>query len=209
MTPRRKGLLLVTMEPPSELEEEFNDWYDTEHLPQRRALPGFESASRWVCIEGWPRWAALYDLVGTDAVATLEYQMVSGERATPWSRRILPRTAGYMRIVAEQLWPGDALTLPTQPQSRLLIARYRLPASQARDAAAELAARATELAGLLQVRAFGSEADDEFWIIAEFGRPMLPEEATNVFTDVRGGSAVMLNLYGPYRRASTGDRSRS
>ena len=58
---RSKGLLLVTMEPPASLEDEFNDWYDTEHFPQRRGLPGFESASRWVCIEGWPRWAALYD----------------------------------------------------------------------------------------------------------------------------------------------------
>ncbi len=48
--PDPKGLLLVTMEPPASLEDEFNDWYDTEHAPQRRALPGFESASRWACL---------------------------------------------------------------------------------------------------------------------------------------------------------------
>jgi hypothetical protein len=36
-----KGLLLVMMEPPACLEEEFNDWYDTEHLPQRRSLTWF------------------------------------------------------------------------------------------------------------------------------------------------------------------------
>ena len=68
---RSKGLLLVTMEPPASLEDEFNDWYDTEHFPQRRGLPGFESASRWVCIEGWPRWAALYDLESVGVLARL------------------------------------------------------------------------------------------------------------------------------------------
>ena len=30
------------------MEEEFNAWYDTEHLPERLAIPGFRSARRWV-----------------------------------------------------------------------------------------------------------------------------------------------------------------
>jgi hypothetical protein len=51
-----KGLLLVTMEPPACLEEEFNDWYDTEHLPQRRTAPYLVSkAPRGVCLSGWPK----------------------------------------------------------------------------------------------------------------------------------------------------------
>ena len=32
-----KPLLLVLMEPPAGMEAEFNDWYDTEHLPERPA----------------------------------------------------------------------------------------------------------------------------------------------------------------------------
>ena len=66
--PRRKGLLLVTMEPPAGLEEEFNDWYDHEHLPQRMRMPGFETGARFVCLEGWPRWLALYDLASLAAL---------------------------------------------------------------------------------------------------------------------------------------------
>src|SRR5215813_11634719 len=57
-----KGFLLVTMEPPPAFEEEFNAWYDTEHLPERLALPGFETARRFVCISGHPRYLAMYDL---------------------------------------------------------------------------------------------------------------------------------------------------
>jgi len=44
----RRGLLLTLTEPPPGMEEEFNAWYDEEHLPERLAIPGFRSARRWV-----------------------------------------------------------------------------------------------------------------------------------------------------------------
>jgi hypothetical protein len=31
-------------EPPAAMEEEFNPWYDTEHLAERLAITGFRSA---------------------------------------------------------------------------------------------------------------------------------------------------------------------
>src|SRR3954453_13674036 len=101
--PDAKALLLVTMEAPAGLEEEFNDWYDTEHLPQRCALPGFETGARFVCIDCWPRWLALYDLTSPAALESEAYRAVSGANNTSWSRRILPRTLGRMRIVGEQI----------------------------------------------------------------------------------------------------------
>ena len=86
-----KGLLMATMEPPATLEEEFQDWYDTEHFPERQNFPGFETAARWVCVDGWPRWLATYDLASMDAVQTPEYLSSNGDRASPWSKRILSR----------------------------------------------------------------------------------------------------------------------
>ncbi len=49
------GLLLAMMEPPSNIEEEFADWYETEHVPEREAIEGFLSARRLVCLSGWPK----------------------------------------------------------------------------------------------------------------------------------------------------------
>src|SRR4029450_2653304 len=46
-----KGLLLATMEPPANIEEEFQDWYDTEHFPERQTCAGFETARRFVCVD--------------------------------------------------------------------------------------------------------------------------------------------------------------
>jgi hypothetical protein len=43
-----RGLLLTMTEPPPQMEEEFNAWYDDEHLAERLAIPGFRSAKRWV-----------------------------------------------------------------------------------------------------------------------------------------------------------------
>src|SRR5437868_1913476 len=95
--------LAVLMEAPASLEEEFNDWYDTEHFPQRTALPGFLQGRRWVCLQGWPRYLAVYELIDSGALRTREYAEVCGEHSTPWSRRILPRTVGRQRLVLESL----------------------------------------------------------------------------------------------------------
>jgi hypothetical protein len=199
-----KALLLVTMEPPASLEEEFNDWYDTEHFPQRRGLPGFESASRWVCLEGWPRWLALYDIADTNAVETPAYQAVSGSNATPWSRRILPRTVGRARIVCRQAVPGAALGRPPAQVARLVVARY--PERLGATAQAALGARAAELPGLLQLRAFETVPDTagagpaETWVLAEFDRVPAPDRVRAALAEVEGLGARLLNTYAPYLR---------
>ena len=198
-----KGLLLVTMEPPSGLEDEFNDWYDTEHFPQRRALPGFESASRWVCLAGWPRWLALYDLVSPGALETAEYLAVSGQNSTPWSRRILPRTVGRSRIVAEQIAPGDAASRSPVTVSRLLLAGFAgVPAGRIADLAGDLTDRAARIEGLQQLRVFqgtGGSAD-AVWALAEIGRPVTLDPMIAAFGQVGGIGANLLNLYAPYHR---------
>ena len=180
-----KGLLLVLMEPPAPLEEEFNDWYDTEHFPQRRALPGVLTASRWVCLDGWPRWAALYDLESTGALDTPEYRAVSGPNSTPWSKRVLPRTAGRERLVFEQAG-SDQLT--RTDTVRLAIARYpgRVSAPRAMPT------------GCVALRAF--RGADETALLAEFDRPVRAEAVTEAFAVTDGVGASMLNLYAKYLR---------
>ena len=84
----RKGFLLVTMEPPPALEEEFNAWYDTEHVPQRMAIAGFETGRRYVCPSGSPRYLAVYDLAHRGVLESEAYLRVSLDRSTPWTRRI-------------------------------------------------------------------------------------------------------------------------
>jgi len=78
-----KGFLLVTMQPPPAFEEEFNAWYDTEHLPERLAVPGFETALRFVCISGHPRYLAMYDLAHSQVLDSPEYLKVAFAQLQP------------------------------------------------------------------------------------------------------------------------------
>lgn len=194
--PAGLALLLVTMEPPATLEEEFNDWYDSEHFPQRCALPGFIGGQRWVAVHGFPRYLALYDLAARSALESAEYRAVSGERATPWSRRLLPHTIGMMRIVADQIDPGDAVAVNAAEVARLVVARYR---GGSGEQAATLSLSAARLPGLRQVRVFAeAAADSASWLIAAFDRPHTIDTLSGALGAATG--ATLFNVYVPYWR---------
>lgn len=188
------GLLMVTMEPPAGMEAEFNDWYDTEHLPQRCALPGFLSGSRWVCLDGWPRWLALYDLASVSALRTPEYEAVSGPRSTPWSRRILPATVGRRRVVATQIHPGAELAPPPRDVARLGLAHY----SHLPQGGIDALVRAAEATGA-GLRLFSDEQDG-LWSLSTFAYVVTPEEALKSLGAASGTRPQMMNLYAPYWR---------
>jgi hypothetical protein len=113
-----KGLLLTMTEPLPEHEEEFNAWYDTEHFPERLAVPGFTSARRWVadepCDLGVPatqrigRYLATYELERPEVLDSAQYLKHVGDNATPWTKRSLGRAAVFRRWGCEQINPGDA-----------------------------------------------------------------------------------------------------
>ena len=42
------GLLVAGFNYSNAAEDEFNDWYDTEHIPERERTRGFINAQRWL-----------------------------------------------------------------------------------------------------------------------------------------------------------------
>jgi|SRR5579872_1194450 len=107
------GLLLALMEPEAKLQDEFDDWYDLEHIPHMSAVDGISSAQRFIAIEGWPRYAALYDLDEVGVLTSASYRAVTGGGFSPWSRRMLQHVRGWRRLTFEQLQPGRASLLDT------------------------------------------------------------------------------------------------
>lgn len=203
MTADRPALLMVAMEPPAAFEDEFNDWYDTEHFPQRLALPGFVAASRWVCVEGWPRWLALYDLASEAAVRSDAYRGVSGAHATPWSRRILPRTIGRSRIAAIALDDAPySVQLEPRRTSRLLVMGIPLPAGGAPPHAIVNTVRQALAArdSVLQLRAF-VEAGTTLWLLVAFDAPVAAAVLAASVGRPCGAGATTFNLYLPYQRS--------
>jgi len=105
----RRGLLLTMTEPPPALEEEFNAWYDDEHMDERLAIPGFRSARRWVAdvAPGEGKYLATYELDSL-AVLTSAAYLARFQNQTPWSRRCLGRAVVFKRWACEQVDPGSA-----------------------------------------------------------------------------------------------------
>src|SRR5437016_13042786 len=82
-----KGVLIAAMDFSNVAKDEFNDWYDTEHIPERQRVPGFLSLQRWIGAENPRQSVATYDL---DSLAVLQspgYRAIGGENLSPWSKR--------------------------------------------------------------------------------------------------------------------------
>lgn len=105
------GLLLAMMDIPAEIEADFNHWYDTEHIPERLAVPGFRSARRFRAIDGSPRYQALYELESVAALEHPEYQKLSTIRSEG-TQRITPQFQNLQRHVLTQIFPDPANTPP-------------------------------------------------------------------------------------------------
>jgi hypothetical protein len=114
-----RGLLLTLTEPPAAMEEEFNAWYDQEHLAERLAIPGFRSATRWVAAvpPGQGKYLATYELDSLQVLSSPQY-LQRFQNQTPWSRRCLGKAVVFKRWACEQVEPGTA---DPHPAARALL----------------------------------------------------------------------------------------
>ena len=104
-----KGTLIAAMNMAHASEDEFHDWYDTEHLPERERVPGFLLCRRWIGTDDRKVSVATYDL---DSVAVLQspaYRAIGGENLSPWSKRVTGQVDRLMRFEGDQILPGDQL----------------------------------------------------------------------------------------------------
>jgi hypothetical protein len=102
----RRGLLLVMIDIDPEHEEEFNRWYNEEHLPERLSCPGFLSGRRFVALEGGPKYLALYDLENPEILESEPYQKIIGP--SEWTKRISKQFVRSVRNVYLEITPEGA-----------------------------------------------------------------------------------------------------
>jgi hypothetical protein len=107
-----KGLLVAAMDFSHVDIDEFNDWYDTEHIPERRRVPGFLSLQRWIGADNPKQSVATYDLDNLAVLQSPEYRAIGGPNLSPWSKRITAKVERLLRYEGEQTLPGDAAAPP-------------------------------------------------------------------------------------------------
>jgi hypothetical protein len=91
----QKVLYVVSIAPNEGFDQKFNEWYDTEHVPELLACPGFEGAKRYSALEaleGSPHYLALYEMSGMDAFQSPEYLALRArtlDDRTPLAREVM------------------------------------------------------------------------------------------------------------------------
>ena len=200
-----KGLLLATMEPPANIEEEFQDWYDSEHFPERQNCAGFDTAHRMVCVEGWPRYIALYDLDNVDVLRGPGYAAIAVGRYSAWTHRIMTKVWGQYRAEGVQVFPGRALLGQNGPCARLVLWRFRRVSDASERALVDGLKRLyDERPETVQLRVFRVPGDDpaDYLALVELrGTPPAPDLA------LLGDAARhvdLVNVYVPYTRQAPG-----
>ena len=201
------GLLLAMMEPPPAMEEEFQDWYDTEHFPERRDCEGFVTAGRYICIDGFPRYLALYDLADTNVLRGPDYARIAGAKYSAWTHRVISRVWGQYRADARQVFPGSALMGAAGAASRIVLFRFRQVGPEAE---AQVLAGLHNLydgrADVAQFRLFHADQPDGTDLIA-IVEMQVPTPADASVAAAFGAAVRYLdqvNTYVPYTRRIAG-----
>jgi len=97
------GLLLNAMNIGPELEAEFNQWYDKEHIPALAAVPGVLCARRFRGTSGNRKYVALYHLASPDVVESAEWKQA---RQSEWTSRLQPHFRDHLRLVLRRYARG-------------------------------------------------------------------------------------------------------
>lgn len=93
-------MLFSQMEPPPGWEDDFHDWYESEHIPDRLALDGFDAATRYEALEGGPMHLAVYEIGDLGVLDTPAYRRLK-EQPTERTGRMLANVRGFTRFTCE------------------------------------------------------------------------------------------------------------
>jgi hypothetical protein len=125
-----RGLLMVYTDVPAEHEDEFNRWYNEEHIAERLSIPGVLNAARYVAVRGGPKYLACYELDAPETYFSKTWQHYL-KNPTPWSQRMSPDVIGqnFIRNVYRLLYPTELSDdiVQTDMSPALLVGRMTVP----------------------------------------------------------------------------------
>lgn len=96
------GLLVVRSSAPLELQDEYNHWYDNEHVAARIRLAGWLTARRYVAVDDDESFMAYYDLEDLALLSTPKYISMRDQRPDN-EQRILEKLPPLDRRVYRKL----------------------------------------------------------------------------------------------------------
>ena len=83
------AVLAVWNEVDPDFEDDFNEWYFREHIPERTMVPDLNRGRRYRAEEGSPRYMAFYEATSMHVLTHGPYRLQL-DNPTAWTQRIMP-----------------------------------------------------------------------------------------------------------------------
>ncbi|MGY9055921.1 MAG: hypothetical protein ACKVGZ_10035 [Alphaproteobacteria bacterium] len=94
-----RGMLMTFTEVPPDVEQDFNEWYNREHVDERTQLPGFVRSRRYIACEGTasPKYAAWYETNTVEDLGAPGYMALLADQSD-WSKRVMGQFSLFQRL---------------------------------------------------------------------------------------------------------------
>jgi hypothetical protein len=131
-TTEEAAVLFSEMTPDLAWEDEFNDWYDREHIPLRMAVPGFLSAQRYR-VSGAPHYLVVYEMQTAAVLQSPSYLHVKNNPSER-TARMLRSVAGFSRYLGQHIRVQTRTAADAAMNAPVLYAAcLEVPADRQRD----------------------------------------------------------------------------
>lgn len=91
-----RAAMLLSFDVAAEVVAEHDDWHTHEHLPERLAIPGFLRGTRWVAVQGRPRYLVLYEVATLATLSSAAY-LQRLNQPSPWTTKLMAHYQGMRR----------------------------------------------------------------------------------------------------------------
>jgi len=125
--PDKRGSCMVAVyaNVPAEIEEEYNRWYDTHHIPARLKVPGFIAAARYTAYVGEPKYLTVYEFAHPGVFKDPLMQKLTAE-PSEWDQRMMPLVQVLSTTIYDRIF--EFKEPPAHHATRAISVRFDPPA---------------------------------------------------------------------------------
>ena len=98
-----EGVIAIWQDLAPEAKQEYREWHNRQHVPERLSIPGFRRARRFVAVRGGPEFYTLYEADTPETVSGKAY-LDRLNAPTEWTRRIMPAFRNMARSVCRVVY---------------------------------------------------------------------------------------------------------